>query len=711
MDIPAFAEKQIELLQAERDADITLQTALLATLPPIALLRHGFALTNLLPISQRTGFGGRTIIDLEPDPAIFRTGLLPPHGIRQGDIVRVEAQPGGSASKKEKTDVKAVGVEGVVHRVFEGRLAVAVEAAGDEVDRVWTGKRLWVVKVANEITFKRMEKAMGFLKAMGEKGDIIGLADVLSGRRAAREVGEGYEKMEVNWFDEGLNDSQKQAVRFALASEEVALILGPPGTGKTQTLLEIILQLATPPKTSSSSPPSPKKILVCGPSNISVDNIVLRLPSSLPVIRMGHPARLLPKVIERSLDNLTRTSEQGEIITDVRNEMDDLLSKLKSTGKTRMKGRARKEGWETVRHLRGEYREREKKCVTEIVRWSEVVLATLHGAGSKQLWSEKFDVVIIDEGSQALEAQCWIPLLLTNKSGIQKLILAGDPMQLPPTIKSQTTGAIPKTPKTKTEIPDSLEITLFSRLLAIHGGGIKCLLTTQYRMHATIMHFPSQELYNGSLIAAPSVAERLLCTSLPYPVTKTEDTSIPLLFIDTQGGLFPEDSSPPTPSTKSPASESKSNTLEARLVAAHTHALIAAGVRPEDIGVLTPYSAQVSLITKLLRGTYPAVEVNTVDSFQGREKEAVVFSLVRSNDKGEVGFLKDKRRVNVAVTRPRCHLCVVGDAETVGQGGKGTFLGRWIGWLESAEGVEVRYADVGEMLAGWAGGIEVEGDD
>ena len=284
-------------------------------------------------------------------------------------------------------------------------------------------------------------------------------------------------------------------------------------------------------------------------------------------------------------------------------------------------------------------------------------------------------------------------------------------MQLPPTIKSQTKGSIPKPPKTKAEIPESLEITLFSRLLAIHGEGIKRLLTTQYRMHATIMHFPSQELYNGSLIAASSVAERLLCASLPYPVTKTEDTSIPLLFIDTQGGLFPEDPSPPTPGTKSPTSESKSNTLEARVVATHVHALITAGVRPEDIGVLTPYSAQVSLITKLLRGTYPAVEVNTVDSFQGREKEAVVFSLVRSNDKNEVGFLKDERRVNVAVTRPRCHLCVVGDAETVGRGGKGGFLGRWIGWLESAEGVEVRYADVGEVLAGWAGGIEADGED
>lgn len=128
--------------------------------------------------------------------------------------------------------------------------------------------------------------------------------------------------------------------------------------------------MVTPPA-SDKPPPAPKKILVCGPSNISVDNIVLRLPSSLPVIRIGHPARLLPRVIERSLDTLTRTSEQGEIVSDVRREMDELLGKLKVGGKARLKGRARKEGWDQVRDLRGEYRRREQKCVTEIVKGSK----------------------------------------------------------------------------------------------------------------------------------------------------------------------------------------------------------------------------------------------------------------------------------------------------------------------------------------------------
>jgi DNA polymerase alpha-associated DNA helicase A len=223
MDISDFAIKQLELLAIERTADITQQTTLLTQLPPTALVRHGLALTNLLPSSQRTGFGGRTIVELEPDSAINSTGILPPHGIRQGDIVRIEPQPSGSATKKEKAESTAGGVEGVVHRVFEGRIAVAIED-DNAVDRVWSGKRLWVVKVANEITFKRMEKVVGILKEIGEKeGGREGLVDVLFGRRAPREVEAGYKEKEVKWFDAGLNESQKEAVKFALSSEEVGV--------------------------------------------------------------------------------------------------------------------------------------------------------------------------------------------------------------------------------------------------------------------------------------------------------------------------------------------------------------------------------------------------------------------------------------------------------------------------------------------------------
>lgn len=391
--------------------------------------------------------------------------------------------------------------------------------------------------------------------------------------------------------------------------------------------------------------------------------------------------------------------------------MDAALARLNATGKARLKGKARRDGWTQIRDLRGEYRRREQKCVAELVGGSKVVLSTLHGAGSRQLQGEKFDVVIIDEASQALEAQCWIPLLLARGGGgggIPKLVIAGDPMQLPPTVKSATT---PQTSAAPTKTPTTtLETTLFSRLLALHGSAIKRVLTTQYRMHERIMAFPSLELYESALVAAPAVASHLL-TTLPYPVAETEATTAPLLFIDTQGGEFPEDPATDPAAAKSTrlalSSESKSNRLEARLVALHVEALVEAGVKECDIAVLTPYNAQVALISALVRERYHGVEVNSVDSFQGREKEAVVISLVRSNEKRETGFLKDVRRINVAVTRARRHLCVVGDSDTVASE-KG-FLKRWLEWLgdEARSGAIVRYPDVGEVLGGWVGSVEV----
>lgn len=385
----------------------------------------------------------------------------------------------------------------------------------------------------------------------------------------------------------------------------------------------------------------------------------------MPIVRLGHPARLLPSVLSHSLDVLTQTSDAGEIVKDVRKEMD---SKQASIRKTKT-GRERRVIYGDLRELRKEYREREKKCVGNLVGGSEVVLATLHGAGGFQLKNEDFDVVIIDEASQALEAQCWVPLLAAKK-----VVLAGDHLQLPPTIKSLNSKVkMKKDPKEKSGDKNedviegmTLETTLFDRLLALHGEGIKKMLTVQYRMHENIMRFPSDELYDGKLAAAEGVKERLL-KDLPYEVQETEDTSEPLVFWDTQGGDFSEKSEEEGASKKGKGlmAESKSNEMEAALVKLHVQNLIDAGVKPEDIAIVTPYNAQLSLMSAQLKETFHGIELGSVDGFQGREKEAVIVSLVRSNEQGEVGFLGDRRRLNVAMTRPKRHLCVIGDSETV----------------------------------------------
>lgn len=335
-------------------------------------------------------------------------------------------------------------------------------------------------------------------------------------------------------------------------------------------------------------------------------------------------------------------------------------AKQASIKKTRS-GRERKAIYNDMKDLRKEYRVREKQCVTTLVSGSKVVLATLHGAGGFQLRNEQFDVVIIDEASQALEAQCWIPLL-----SAKKVVLAGDHLQLPPTIKSldQNTKSKPEKAN-KIKGGGSLEVTLFDRLLDLHGPSVKRMLTTQYRMHETIMRFPSDEMYDSQLIAAPAVATRLL-TTLPYELQETDDTKEPLVFYDTQGGNFPEatsSSDDPTPagannnnnnnskSTTKKSSllnDSKSNPAEALLVRHHVRQLVNAGVRPEDIAVVTPYNAQLAYLAHDLglKDLFPGLELGSVDGFQGREKEAVVVSLVRSNGEGEVGFLAERRRLN-----------------------------------------------------------------
>ena len=439
-----------------------------------------------------------------------------------------------------------------------------------------------------------------------------------------------------------------------------------------------------------------QRVLVCGPSNISVDNIVERLsPHGMPIVRLGHPARLLPSVLSHSLDVLTETSDAAALIKDIRKELDDKQASIRKT----RNGRERRAIYGELKELRKEFRERERNCIRALVGQSKVVLATLHGAGSSQLLHEQFDVVIVDEASQALEAQCWIPLRTARK-----VVLAGDHLQLPPTVKSteskhrEPTESKHREKTSKDGAAEAkavkLEVTLFDRLLALYGPTIKRMLTTQYRMHAAIMAFPAAELYEAKLLAADAVKARLL-VGLPYEVRDTDDTREPLVYWDTQGGDFPEqfEEEGGEGVRLSMLGDSKSNAMEAALVEAHVASLVDAGVRPEDIAVVTPYNAQRALIARQIKERFKGVELGSVDGFQGREKEAVVVSLVRSNEQHEVGFLAEKRRLNVAMTRPKRHLCVIGDSETVGRGSP--FLKRWIAHLE--EHADLRYPNVADL--------------
>ncbi|GCB68123.1 hypothetical protein scyTo_0000824 [Scyliorhinus torazame] len=381
------------------------------------------------------------------------------------------------------------------------------------------------------------------------------------------------------------------------------------------------------------------QVLCCAPSNIAVDNLVERLAQfKAQVLRLGHPARLLESIHRHSLDAVLAHSDNTQIVMDIRKDIDQAFGKLKKAHERGEKVHFRGE----IKTLKKELRAREETAIVQILKKASVVLATNTGASNdgplKLLSNDYFDLVVIDECAQALEASCWIPLLKAPKC-----ILAGDHKQLPPTIISHKAAA------------NGLSLSLMERLIQRFGEQVVRMLTVQYRMHDAIMQWASKQMYYGRLTAHKMVAEHLL-KDLPG-VASTEETKIPMLLIDTSGcGLLELDEED---------EQSKGNKGEVQIVTMHIEALTEAGVSPKDVAVIAPYNLQVQLLRKELSNKYPELEIKSVDGFQGREKEAVVLSLVRSNRTGEVGFLAEDRRINVAVTRARRHLMVVCDVRTV----------------------------------------------
>ncbi|KAL7324983.1 hypothetical protein PS15p_210092 [Mucor circinelloides] len=665
-----FIAHQIQLVETERKIDVEDTQKLLSAYAPIQLQRRGVALVGLKVTGMRTGLGGKSLIDLELANPSMLPPIFPAHKITTGDIVGLDEY------KKDKPSQQVGKWSGVVLRVTDARITVALQEMEEELPTE-IQERCQIVKLANSITYERMLKGLERLEKKCEQGG-SSLINVLLGQS---DLSTTVMPTDINFFDETLNESQKEAVRFALGSPEVALIHGPPGTGKTYTLVEVIRQLSVNQN---------KRVLVCGPSNISVDNLVERLAQHrLNIVRVGHPARVLPSVVDHTLDIITRTCDSGQIVSDVRKEMDETLAKINKT-----KSRAeRRSMYGLVKDLRKDYRIREKKVVDEVLTNAQVTISTLNGAASRNMWNREFDVVIIDEATQALEAECWIALLKAKKA-----ILAGDHLQLPPTIKTPIKMNQPKKAKkgglsTETD----LSTTLFDRLLGMYGDKVKRMLMVQYRMHQKIMEFSSKELYDNKLVADKSVASHLL-VDLPN-VEESENTDVPLVMIDTSDtGLGHEITD------DAQEEQSKANELEVELVLVHIRALIDDGLEEDQIGVITPYAAQVSKLKRDIREHWPGIEIGTVDGFQGREKEAILLSLVRSNDTGEVGFLAEKRRLNVAMTRAKRHLCVICDSETLlgTKGGAkpasrfdGGFLKRWMEYL--SEESDLRFSEFATM--------------
>lgn len=424
-----------------------------------------------------------------------------------------------------------------------------------------------------------------------------------------------------------LDESQQAAVDLALSAEDFAIIHGPPGTGKTTTIVELIRQAIR----------RGERVLACAPSNLAVDNILERLlAANERALRIGHPARVLPALREQTLDVQVESHPTLKLAREWTKEAFVLRRQAGKYLRTAPPPGTRRDLRAEASKLLEDARQLEAALVAHLLDSATVICATLTGLNEGLLGDREFDLVVIDEAAQTTEPACWIPLLRGRR-----LVLAGDHCQLPPTILSAESRR------------DGFQISLMERLISRGGAEVSRRLTTQYRMHNQIMRFSSAEFYESSLVAAASVREHLLC-DLPGiaadPMTQTA-----VRFFDTAGSGCEEESEAEGTSLQNPG--------EARLVAAQVARLIELGIAPADIAVITPYAAQARLLRDLVES--PGVEVDTVDGFQGREKEAVVISLVRSNQKGELGFLTDTRRMNVALTRARRKLIVFGDSSTL----------------------------------------------
>lgn len=635
MDLDEFVNKHLELLELERNEEVEQNAKLQEKFSLKELQSKGLCITRLLLGSSRTGLYGRNICRFRSS---HHGAPLPSHKFSSGDIagVVVASDP-----------AREVICSGVVSNVSHTDVMVAFDEGRNSLEG-HDGRTFHLLKLANDVTYRRLRRT---LEKLSRDREIrySSLVQILFGTSRPGKNAESSATPPLELYNDALDDSQREAVRFALRQRELAVIHGPPGTGKTTTLVEVILQCAK----------QGAKVLVCAPSNVAVDNLVERLSKSpLRIVRLGHPARLLPGIAKHSLDAVLASTDDFGIVEDIRKEIDTLLS-------TASKNEA-KDSYHKGRlsQLRKELKERERKAVSRVLTNSNVILSTLTTASDdgplRNLPRGHFEVAVVDECSQALEAACWTALVRAPKC-----ILAGDHLQLPPTIVSEAAAK------------GGLAVTLMERALGLHGEGVKRMLNVQYRMHEAIMKWSSDRLYEGRLEAHASVASHLL-RDLPG-VDDNDDTATPLLLIDTAGCSMTE--------LDTPDDESKGNEGEADLVAIHVERLILSGLDPSSIAVISPYNLQVELIRLRLSPRHPTLEVRSVDGFQGREKEAVVMSLVRSNDAGKVGFLAEDRRINVAITRARRHVAVVGDSVTVS---RHDFLKSLIDYL-TAEG-DVRSA-------------------
>ena len=619
-----YFEQLQELLKLEKGADLEAYQRQTASAP--AAKRREAGLTWYPVAIRGTEIGRGDYLSIEVERTTHQDL---PHQLRFG----------ASAALFSNHNATTDRIEGIISFQSGNRLKINLRI--DELPDWASDGKLGIDLLFDDNSYDEMQSALKQANERIEKNKDARLPKILIGK----EPPVFHPQQHQIQFPK-LNASQGLAVNRILEAQDLSIVHGPPGTGKTTTLVEAVKAMYER---------DGKQILVVAPSNTAVDLLSERLSESgLNVVRVGNPSRVSERLMSLTLDYKTALHPAHKEIKKLKkqaNEFRNMAHKYK-----RNFGRAEREQrkalFDEAYRIMKEVGNTEQYIVDDLLNNAAVITATLVGANHYTVRNKSYHTVVIDEAGQALEPACWIPILKA-----EKLVLAGDHLQLPPTIKSETAAK------------SGLNNTLLEKCIALYPEAVS-LLKVQYRMHDHIMRYSSNHFYNSDLVAHESVAGHLLFES-----------DSPLLFLDTAGCGF-EEQSEGSSTTNPEEAAFLFRQLRAFTAQLASHYSIADF---PSIAVISPYRQQVLLMKDLLHESSDLmaygdrISVNTIDSFQGQERDIVFISMTRSNTDNKIGFLTDIRRMNVAMTRARKKLLVIGDSATL------SVLPFYAGFIEYAE--------------------------
>jgi len=542
---------------------------------------------------------------------------------RKPDLIKPSIQPGQNVKLYRDSDMNTQEILGVVKNISQNDATIVIK--GDDLPNWMEDGSFVLEKTFSDITYKAMFYAIDTFEKDESKIILKYKQKIFDTPETVKTTNDDSDTFNF------LNSSQSVIVKNILKSNDFYIVHGPPGTGKTTVIIESVNELVN----------LGEKILLSASSNLAVDLLTEKaVEKKINVLRIGNPVRVSENILHTTLDYKIKNHDYYKEIKKYKKQADELIKKARSFKRNfgKQEYQDRRDKLREAKELYKLCRKTEDIIIEDILDKTNVVTSTLTSLYTSKIIKKcRFDSIFVDEASQALEPLCYLPIILQPS---KRIIFVGDPNQLPPTIYSKKNNG--------------LKLTFLEKLLfkfkdnPIQSG----FLNIQYRMNDQILGFPNQEFYNNLLISDYSNKNHSIGTD-------KIDSKVHIIFIDTVGADFIE--------TKADNDQSIYNEQEGILLFK-----ILSNFYSKDInltyGILSPYKAQVNFLEELFsknESLLRSIEINTIDSFQGREKDCILISLTRSNDSSEIGFLSDLKRMNVAMTRAKKELVIIGNSETL----------------------------------------------